>query len=216
MDLESKLRQEILEVGKRLKDRFFVASNDGNISCKLDENSILITPTGINKGDLTSDQILKCDLEGNILEGHLKVTSEVKMHLAVYKNRKDVKAIVHAHPPAATAFASSNVKLDDEIFLPEAIFSLGKIGYCEYGTPSTYEVPASVEKVVKDSNVFLLSNHGALTVGKDLLSAYYKMENLEMVSKITIYTKILGNVKTLNEDQINKLNKVKVNYGWGK
>lgn len=214
MSLESKLRKDILEVGKRLNERFFIASNDGNISARLDEHSILITPTGINKGYLKEEQLIKCDLEGNKLSGDLEVTSEIKMHLAVYKNRKDINAIVHAHPPASTAFASTNLKLDEDIILPEAVFSLGKIGYCDYGTPSTLEVALSVEREIRDSEVLLLSNHGALTLGKDVLSAYYKMESLEMVSRIIMYTKILGNPKVLNEEEVEKLTKVKVEKGW--
>lgn len=214
MSLESKLRKDILEVGKRLNERFFIASNDGNISARLDEHSILITPTGINKGYLKEEQLIKCDLEGNKLSGDLEVTSEIKMHLAVYKNRKDINAIVHAHPPASTAFASTNLKLDEDIILPEAVFSLGKIGYCDYVTPSTLEVALSVEREIKDSEVLLLSNHGALTLGKDVLSAYYKMESLEMVSRIIMYTKILGNPKVLNEEEVEKLTKVKVEKGW--
>ncbi|EJO5347844.1 class II aldolase/adducin family protein [Clostridium botulinum] len=216
MNQETYIRMQIVDVGKRLQQRFFVASNDGNISVKLDDNTILITPTGVNKGEVTPDQIIKVDREGKVIEGHMKVTSEIKMHLAIYNKRKDVKAIVHAHPPAATAFAVSKEKLDDPIILPEAVFTLGKIGYCEYGTPSTNEVPKSVEKEITNSKVLLLSNHGALTVGKDVLDAYYIMENLEMVSKVTIYSKIIGNIKTLNQIQVDKLNKVKEEKGWGK
>ncbi len=216
MNNETYLRLQIVEAGKRLQQRFFVASNDGNISAKLDDNTILITPTGVNKGEVTPDQIIKVDREGNIIEGHMKVTSEIKMHLAVYNMRADVKAIVHAHPPASTAFSVSKEKLDDPVILPEAVFSLGKIGYCEYGTHSTDEVPKAVEKEIPYSNVLLLSNHGALTVGTDVMQAYYRMENLEMVSKVTIYSKILGNIKTLNELQVEKLNKVKEEKGWDK
>ena len=211
---EAYQRQQIVEVGKMLQQRFFVASNDGNISCKLDDNTILITPTGVNKGEVTLDQILKIDMKGNTIEGNMKVTSEYKMHLAVYKMREDVKAIVHAHPPAATAFAVTEVKLDDPVILPESIFSLGKIGYCKYGTPSTNEVPEAVEKEIKNSDSLLLSNHGALTVGQNVMQAYYRMENLEMVSKITIYSKILGNLKSLNNEEVEKLYKVKEEKGW--
>lgn len=211
---ETNLRQQIVEAGKRLQQRFFVASNDGNISCKIDDNTILITPTGVNKGEITPEQILKVDMEGNIIEGCMKITSEYKMHLAVYKIRDDVKAIVHAHPPAATAFAVTEVKLDDPVILPESIFSLGKIGYCKYGTPSTNEVSEAVEKEIKNSDALLLSNHGALTVGDNVMQAYYRMENLEMVSKITVYSKILGNLKALNNEEVEKLYKVKEEKGW--
>ncbi|WP_251859827.1 class II aldolase/adducin family protein [Clostridium sp. Marseille-Q2269] len=215
MDNETYVRTQIVEAGKKLQERFFVASNDGNISAKLDDNTILITPTGVNKGEVTPDQIIKVDREGNVIAGHMKVTSEIKMHLVVYNMRSDVRAIVHAHPPASTAFAVSRQKLEEPVILPEAVFSLGKIGYCEYGTPSTNEVSKSVKKEITHSDVLLLSNHGALTVGADVMRAYYKMENLEMVSKITIYSKIIGDIKTLNELQIEKLNIVKKGKGWG-
>lgn len=213
---ETYLRLQILEAGKKLQQRFFVASNDGNISARLNNDMILITPTGVNKGDVTSDQIIKVDLQGNVIEGHMKVTSEIKMHLAVYKAREDVKAIVHAHPPAATAFAVSGEKLDDPIIVPEAIFALGSIGYCEYGTPSTEEVPQAVAKEIPYNDALLLANHGALTVGKDVMEAYYRMENIEMISRISIYTKILGKARILNDFEIEKLNKVKEEKGWGK
>ena len=209
MNMETKLRLQIVDVGKRLHQRFFVASNDGNISVKLNENTILITPTGVNKGDLTTDQIVKVDLEGNVIEGHMKVTSEIKMHLAVYKLRDDVKAAVHAHPPAATAFAVSGEKIDEPVTLPETFLGLGEIGYCKYGTPSTDEVHQSIEKEILNCNVLLLANHGALTVGEDVLEAYYRMETLEMVSRINLGTKIIGKANALNEEQIEQLNSIK-------
>lgn len=216
MDNETYLRLQIIEAGKKLAQRFFVASNDGNISVKLDDNTILITPTGINKGEVLSDQIIKVDTNGNVIAGHMKVTSEIKMHLAAYRIRPDIKAVVHAHPPAATAFAVSEVKLDQPLILPEAIFGLGNIGYCEYGTPSTDELPKSLESEAPYSDTLLLANHGALTFGQDVMQAYYRMENLEMVSRITLAAKIIGKVRALDERNIEKLNRVKEEHGWGK
>lgn len=213
---ETYLRLQIVNVGKKLAERFFVASNDGNISARINDNEILITPTGINKGEVVPDQIIKIDLDGNVIEGHMKITSEFKMHLVTYKKRPDVKAIVHAHPPAATAFAVSDVKLDEPLILPEALFGLGKVGYCKYGTPSTREVSDSVKEEVPYSDTLLLANHGALTLGENLMQAYYRMENLEMVSRITLATKILGKARALDGEEIRKLNKVKEEQGWGK
>lgn len=215
MHNETYVRLQIVNAGKRLAERFFVASNDGNISAKLDDNTILITPTGINKGEVVPDQIVKVDLNGNVLEGHMKVTSEIKMHLAAYRKRPDIGAVVHAHPPAATAFAITGEKIDEPLVLPEALFSLGKVGYCEYGTPSTDEVPKSIEDVITKCDALLLSNHGALAVGKDVMQAYYRMESLELVSRIVIAARILGKAKPLNEEQIRKLNIVKQEHGWG-
>lgn len=216
LDNETFLRLQIVNAGKKLSEKFFVASNDGNISARIDENTILITPTCVNKGDVVPDQIVKIDMKGNVLEGHMKTSSEYKMHLAAYRMRADVKAIVHAHPPAATAFAVTTERIDDPLILPEAIFALGRIGYCPYGTPSTQEVPQSIEKEVLYSDALLLANHGALTLGEDVMQAYYRMENLEMVARVTLAAKIIGNIRTLDAASIEKLNRVKEEQGWGK
>lgn len=215
MHNETYVRLQIVNAGKKLAERFFVASNDGNISAKLDDNTILITPTGINKGEVVPDQIVKVDPDGNVLEGHMKVTSEIKMHLAAYRIRPDIKAIVHAHPPAATAFAITGEKIDEPLVMPEALFSLGKVGYCKYGTPSTNEVPQSIETVIPNCDSLILSNHGAMTVGADVMQAYYRMESLELVSRVVIAAKVLGKAKPLNEEQIRKLDVVKQEHGWG-
>ena len=205
---ESKLRQDIVEVGKRLYNKGFVASNDGNISIRTSEREILITPTGVSKGYMSPSDILKVDLDGNVISGFLKPTSEMKMHLAVYRKRPDVKGIVHAHPPKATAFAVAGIRFD-RITLPEVVFSLGYISLTEYGTPSTYEVPRSVEQHIDNSDALLLANHGALTVGKDVFDAYYKMETLEHFSSISLYARLLGGEKALDEKQTEELFRIR-------
>lgn len=208
MSDESGYRQEILEVGRRLYDKGFVASNDGNISIRISENELLITPTGVSKGFMSSSDIIKVNMRGEVIEGTRKPSSEIKMHLAVYRMRPDVKAIVHAHPQKATAFAVANIGFD-RITLPEVVFSLGFISLTEYGTPSTNELPEAVEKQIATSDALLLANHGALTVGGDLLDAYYKMETLEHFAAISIYARMLGGEKALNESQTEKLFKVR-------
>ena len=213
---EEEARRQILEAGKRLRDRFFIASNDGNISARLSENEILITPTSVNKGDVTLEQILKIDLQGRVISGPLKPSSETKMHLAVYRKRPDVLAIVHAHPPAATGFAACHIRLDADIILPEVIFSLGKVGFAEYGTPTTEEIPNAVEKEIADCEAMLLSNHGALTVGTDVMQAYYRMEVLEMYARVRVVTKILGEPKPLGQAAVTELYKVREQQGWGR
>lgn len=205
---EREIRQQIIQAGQRLYTKNFVASNDGNISARLDERSIIITPTGICKGDLTTDQLIKVDNTGNVISGDLKPTSEMKMHLAVYNKRKDVKAIVHAHPRNATAFAVAGLKLD-KLTLPEVIFSLGKISSAEYGTPSTEQVPRSVEKVIDSSDAVLLANHGALTVGDTVMGAYFKMETLEHFASITLAARALGGERELNEQEEKELFKIR-------
>jgi len=205
---ESRLKQDIVEVGKRLFYKGFVASNDGNISIRLSDNEVLITPTGVSKGYMSESDILKVNMSGEVISGRLKPTSEMKMHLAVYKKRPDVKAIVHAHPQKATAFAVAGIGFD-RITLPEVVFSLGFISLAEYGTPTTYEVPAAVEKHIVNSDALLLANHGALTVGSDVLDAYYKMETLEHFASISLYARLLGGERALDDKQTKELFRVR-------
>lgn len=200
MNNEAELRREIIEAGRRLYEKDFVASNDGNISARLNDRELLITPTGVSKGFMTPDQILKVDYEGNLISGFMKPTSEMKMHLAVFQCRKDVHAIVHAHPPTATGFAVAGESLD-KISLPEVVYNLGQIRLSEYATPTTEEVPQSVAKHITCSDAVLLANHGAITVGESVMDAYYKMETLEAVAKITLVARTLGNENILSEEQ---------------
>jgi L-fuculose-phosphate aldolase len=213
---ETEARRWIVEAGKRLHDRFFVASNDGNISARLSENEVLITPTNMNKGDVTLDQILKIDMNGKVLSGARTPSSETKMHLAVYRTRPDVHAIVHAHPPAATGFAACRIRLDQDVILPEVVFGLGKIGFAEYGTPTTEEIPDAVVKEIPECEALLLSNHGALTVGADVMQAYYRMEVLEMYARVRLVTRILGEPKPLSTTEVSELYKVRERQGWGR
>jgi L-fuculose-phosphate aldolase len=205
---ENKLRLDIVEIGKRMYAKNFVASNDGNISIKISDNALLITPSGVSKGYMSPEDMLKVDMEGNVLEGSLKPSSEIKMHLEVYKKRADVFAVVHAHPQKATAFAVAH-KCFDKVTLPEIIFSLGKVCLAEYGTPSTYEIPKAVGKYIQESDALLLANHGALTVGKDVYDAYYKMETVEHFAAISLYARQLGGEVALDEDEIKKLLEIK-------
>ena len=199
---EAEARRQIIEAGKRLHDRFFVASNDGNISARLGENEVLITPTGVNKGDMTAEQLLRIDMHGTVLSGSLKPSSETKMHLAVFRARPEVRAIVHAHPPAATGFAACRIRLDQDVVLPEVVYGLRKIGLADYATPSTDELPRAVEREIAGCEAVLLSNHGALTVGADVMEAYYRMEVLEQYARVRLVTRILGAPKPLNEAEV--------------
>jgi len=205
---ENKLKLDIVEIGKRMYARNYVASNDGNMSIRISDNEILITPSGVSKGYMSPEDMLKVDMDGNLLEGHLKPSSEMKMHLEVYKKRPDVFAVVHAHPQKATAFAVAH-QCFDKITLPEIVFSLGKVALAEYGTPSTYEIPKAVAKHIMDSDALLLANHGALTVGKDIFDAYYKMETLEHFAAISIYARQIGGEVALDEDEVKRLYEIK-------
>lgn len=205
---EDRIKQDIVEVGKRLHYKGFVAANDGNISVRVGEDEIWITPTGISKGYMAVEDLIKVNMDGKVLNGTGKPSSEMKMHLAVFRTRPDVRAIVHAHPPKATAFAVANLPLD-RIALPEVIFSLGNISFAEYGTPTTDELPASIEKHIRSADALLLANHGALTVGIDSLDAYFKMETLEHYASIAIYARVLGGEKFLDEKQVEQLYRIR-------
>jgi L-fuculose-phosphate aldolase len=200
------LKQLILEIGKRLWTKGFIASNDGNITVRLNEKEVLTTPTGVSKGFMTPDMIIKMDMEGRILTPSAKYrpSSEVKMHMEVYRQRPDIKSVVHAHPPYCTSFAVAGIPLD-KCVLPEAILTLGAVPIAPYGTPSTREIPDSVKPYVEKSDAILLANHGALTMGVDLLTAYHRMETLEHSAYIVFIAIQLGNVNIIPERQVEKL-----------
>ncbi|MBK8946890.1 MAG: class II aldolase/adducin family protein [Ignavibacteriae bacterium] len=206
------LKKQIVEVGKRMYDRGYVASNDGNISAKVDDEKVVITPTGVSKGFLTPDMMVVVDMNGKTLNGNKKASSEVFMHLQVYKDRPDVRSVCHSHPPYATGFAVAGIPLD-KCVLPEVIIALGNIPIVEYGTPGTDEFYKPVVPLLKDYDAFLLANHGALTVGKDVLNAYHKMETLEHFAHIAFVAQQVGSIKTLNKDQVKKLTDQREKYG---
>jgi L-fuculose-phosphate aldolase len=208
MIIEIKYKKLICDIGKRVYEKGFVAANVGNISVRIDENEFLITPTGVSKGFLTTDMIIKVDGEGNVLEGEYKPSSEMTMHLLVYQERPDVHAVLHVHPPYATAFAIAGIPLDQAI-MPEAVVSLGTIPLAKYGTPSTDEVPKAVKSHVYDHQGVLLENHGALTWGKDLLHTYYLMESLEFTAKINWISRQLRGDRELSKENVAKLIDIK-------
>jgi L-fuculose-phosphate aldolase len=197
-------KKDIIETGVRLWSRSMVAANDGNISVKIDEERILATTTGVSKGFMNEDDIVLLDLDGNALEKGKKPSSEIPMHLEIYKRRSDIRAIVHAHPPIATGFAAAGMQLDKSI-LPEVILTLGSVILTPYGTTGTDELAKIAGEGIKNHNGLLLQNHGAVTVGADLWQAYYRMETLEHFAQITLVTRILGRQSILSEEEINKL-----------
>ncbi len=212
MRSEYQIKQDMVEVGKRIYQRGFVASNDGNISVRISENEVLTTPTGISKGFMSPDMIIKVDMNGKVLAGKLEPSTELKMHLDVYRNRPDVKAVIHAHPPIATGFAVAGIPLD-RFVLPEIIISLGTIPIVKYGTPSTDEIPNAVREYLDRHEAFLLANHGALTVGTDPFNAYYKMESMELFAQISLAARQLGNERELSGPEVDKLMEVRTKLG---
>ena len=205
------LRKDIVEVGRRVWNRGYVASNDGNISARLDENHVLITPTGVSKGFMKEDELVIVDLKGNVKSGK-KPSSEMFLHLEVYKHRPDVHGIVHSHPPFATGFAVAGIPLD-KCILPEVVIVLGGIPLVAYGTPGTEEFFRPVIQIVDKNDAFLLANHGTLTIGKDVYNAYYKTETLEHFAHIAFVAQQLGAMNVLNKEQVQKLIDLREKFG---
>lgn len=188
---DSEAKREICEYGLQVYQRGFVASNDGNISVKVGDNEIWATPTGVSKGALNPDMLIKLDLDGNVLSrSEYKPSSEIKMHLRVYKEDPDVTAVVHAHPIVSTAFSILGETIVPDI-LAEPMFMVGTIHVADFGLPGSYEVPESVAKYVFNNNVALLANHGALAWGKDLKEAFFRMDSLEHFMKIYLISKYI-------------------------
>lgn len=214
MQSEYELRELMCEIGRRVYNKGMVAANDGNFSVKLTENEYLCTPTGVSKGFMTPEYICKVDAKGNILHanGKFKSSSEIKMHMRVYEKRPDVKAVVHAHPSYATAFAIAGIPLTAPI-MPEAVISLGSVPIAKYGTPSTMEIPDAIEEYLPYFDQVLLQNHGALTWSTDLLSAYHKMESLEFYAELLYKSRMLGGPKEFDKEQIEKLYEIRRKMG---
>jgi len=209
---ETQVRREICEIGKKLYNKEFVAANDGNISVKINDNQIIVTPTGVSKGEMKPDSLVKMNLDGTVVEGESKPSSEVKMHLKVYQLNPNVNAVVHAHPPLATAFAVTRIPLGRPI-LSEAVVNLGVVPVTDYALPGTDEVPRSIEPYVKDYNAVLLANHGLLTWGSDLTQAFFRMESVEHYCKIMIYSDQIGSPKEFNSDEVNDLINIRKKLG---
>jgi L-fuculose-phosphate aldolase len=206
------LRADIVEVGRRMYARGYTASNDGNISVKIGDDRLLMTPKSVCKGFMTPAMMCITDLDGRRLEGEHDPSSEMLMHLEVYRQRSDVRAVVHAHPPTATGFAVAGIPLDRAV-LAEVLTTLGSIPIAEYATPSTSELPAAVRRYIKAHDGMLLANHGALTVGADLFSAYYKMETIEHFAKISLVARLLGRENLIAREEVVRLQELRGTYG---
>ena len=203
MQNEYEIKKEMCEIGKRVYNRGMVAANDGNFSVRISENEVLCTPTGVSKGFMTPDYICKVDLDGNVLQANkgFRPSSEIKMHLRVYKERPDVKSVVHAHPLYATTFAIAGIPLTQPI-MPEAVIALGCVPIAKYGTPSTVEIPDAVSEHLQYFDAVLLENHGALTYSDSLLNAYHKMESVEFYARLLWQTMQIGGPQELNKSRL--------------
>jgi L-fuculose-phosphate aldolase len=209
---EDTLRKDIVEIGRRLHERAYVASNDGNISVRLPGDRILTTPKGVSKGFMTAEMMVVTDLEGKKIAGERDASSELLMHLAVYQTRPDINAVVHAHPPVATGFAVAGIPLDRAV-LAEVVTTLGSIPIAEYATPSTQHLADAVRRYVKAHDGLLLANHGAVTAAGELFAAYYKMETIEHFARISLVARLLGREHLLSREEVERLQGLRGMYG---
>ena len=211
---EYEIKKQICEIGQRIYNKGMVAANDGNISVKISENEFLCTPTGVSKGFMTPEFICKVDRNGKVIQANkgFKPSSEIKMHMRVYRERPDVNSVVHAHPMYATSFAIAGIPLTEPI-MPEAVIALGCVPIAEYGTPSTEEIPDAVSKYVQHYDAVLLENHGALSYSDSLINAYYKMESLEFYAQLLYQSRLLGGPKRLSDAQVQRLYELRRQFG---
>jgi L-fuculose-phosphate aldolase len=206
------LAEQMLAVCHRLDARGLVAGTDGNVSVRFSRQHLLVTPTGMNKGAVRREDLVVCDLQGKPVQGSARLTTEIRIHLAVYQQRDDVCAVVHAHPPHATAHAVARQPLDERL-MPEAYIAVGKVALTPYGTPSTRELEDAIRPAVAEHDAVLMANHGALTVGRDLLAACHRMEALEQLAHITLLTRILGTATPLTREEMGRLDAIRSVYG---
>jgi L-fuculose-phosphate aldolase len=209
---ESQARKLICEIGKLLYERSYVVSSDGNVSVRLDENTVLATPTMTCKGRMTEDSLALTDMDGKPLSDR-RASSELAMHLLIYKMRPDVKAVCHAHPPHGTAFAVAGLAIDQPI-LSEVILTLGCVPLTSYGTPSTNELTEAMKPYVEHHNALLMANHGAVAYGDDLWQAFDRLETLEHTARIAILAKALGGANDLPQEAIEKLINIREKAGY--
>ncbi len=207
---ESALREEIVRIGRLMYDRGLTVSNDGNLSARLDENRVLVTPSGLCKGMMCAEQMIVVDMHGNKVgpataaNRNLGPTSETPMHLEAYRQRPDVQAVVHAHPPLTVALSIAGVSLA-ACMLPEVVVNLGIVPTTKYATPASEENVGAIRELIVGHDGIVLQRHGTLTVGRDLMEAFMRLETLEQIAQITLILQLLGKGQPLSPDQVSKL-----------
>ncbi len=209
---ERELRQDIVDVGRLIYQKGWVAANDGNISVRLDPERVLCTPTGVSKGMMHPDDLIVCDMKGNKLLGQKERTSEIAMHLTVYELRPDIHAVVHAHPPVATGFATAGRALT-EALLPEVIIGLGCVPLAPYGLPGTAALTEPMLPLIPKYDALLMANHGAVCYGEDVYKAFFKMETVEHYARIALVARLLGGPTVLPRSEVEKLLEARTRYG---
>jgi len=209
---EKQHRRDVCSVGRWMYQREYIVACEGNVSVRLHDGRILTTPTCMNKGLLEPADLVVVDPDGRQVEGTRRTSSEVLMHLLFYRLRPDVHAICHAHPVTATGFAAAGRALD-EALLPEVVIGLGKVPLVRYATPGTPELSAAIEPYVDHYDALLLANHGVVTCGPDLLTAFYRMETVEHTAKITLAAENAGTPKLFSSREVAKLMAARARYG---
>ncbi len=209
---EREHRQDIVEIGRLVWQKGWIAANDGNITVRMDADRILATPTGVCKGMMAPDDLIVCDLEGNKLSGQKERTSEIAMHLAIYRLRPDVRSVLHAHPPVATGYASAGKPLTVAL-LPEVVVALGCVPLAEYGLPGTPELLDPMLPLIPKYDALLMGNHGAVCCGEDAWRAFFRMETVEHFARITLVAELLGGPKVLPRAEVEKLLESRARHG---
>ncbi|MBI4795957.1 MAG: class II aldolase/adducin family protein [Deltaproteobacteria bacterium] len=213
MDSKQQLKEDIVRICRMLHRKNYLAATDGNVSVRLGDR-VFVTPSGVHKGLMDAYQILTVDLEGRVLSGEGKPTSEIRMHLLAYELRPDVEAVVHAHLPYATACTLAGIDLLEPI-LPEVVITLGGIPTAAYATPGSEEVPESIRGLIEEYDAVLLSRHGAMTVGRDVTDAYNKMEKLEHTARVVLAARLQGPLPPLPAAEVEKLRRLREQYKGG-
>lgn len=204
-------RNEIVKLGRWLHTKGFVAAMDGNISARVNGSMILCTPTCISKGMMEPEDLVLVDLNGHKIEGQREVSSEIQMHLLIYRMRPEIRGVVHAHPPTATGFAAAGMALDRAL-VSEIVVALGSVPLANYGTPGTPELLEALEPFIPGHDAILMANHGAVTYAEDVLHAYMHMETVEHFAKISLVAHTLGRQEPLNEENVDKLRTMRQKY----
>jgi L-fuculose-phosphate aldolase len=209
---ERELRQDIVDIGRLVYQKGWVAANDGNITIRLDKDRILATPTGVSKGMMHVDDLIIVDHKGTKIEGRKECTSEIMMHCTIYNMRSDIHSVVHAHPPVATGFAAAGRPLDQAL-LPEVIIGLGCVPLAAYGLPGTPELTAPMLPYIPKYDAIMMGNHGAVSYGEDVYKAFFRMETMEHFARIALVAELLGGANVLPKTEVDKLLNSRTRYG---
>ena len=209
---ESDARRDIVEAGRRMYLRGFVCGSDGNLSARISDTEIIATPSGVAKGFMTAGMLIKLNLDGDVISGSLKPSSEIKMHLAIYRKAHEIRSVCHAHPPAAAAFAAEGIALDKP-FLQESVMLLGVIPVAEYAPPGSRALADGAAAYCNDYHGALLEHHGAVTWGDSVMQGLYRMESIEYTATVAMYSKMMGFTRTLDRGQTDELLAMRADWG---